>query len=112
MGIAARALHLFGQPLTEVATVEHASEPVYDNTFLQFGALRLVVGRARRVQQFLTQPFFVASMFTGLDGVFMPIEETVSGFERLLAGEFDQLPEDAFRMIANIEQATEKAGKG
>ncbi|NLO72736.1 MAG: F0F1 ATP synthase subunit beta [candidate division WS1 bacterium] len=73
---------------------------------------RLVVGRARRVQQFLTQPFFVASMFTGLDGVFMPIEETVSGFERLLAGEFDQLPEDAFRMIANIEQATEKAGKG
>jgi F-type H+/Na+-transporting ATPase subunit beta len=72
---------------------------------------RLAVARARRGQQYLTQPFFVATMFTGMEGVFMNIEETVSGFERLLSGEFDDLPEDAFRMIAGIDEAKAKAGK-
>ena len=72
---------------------------------------KLAVARARRVQQFLTQPFFVATMFTGMEGVFMPVEQTVDGFERLLAGEFDQLPEEAFRMVATIEDAAAKAQK-
>jgi F-type H+-transporting ATPase subunit beta len=70
---------------------------------------RLTVARARRVQQFLTQPFFVAEMFTGMPGVFIGIEDTVNGFDRLLAGEFDGLPEDAFRMVATIEDAAKKA---
>jgi F-type H+-transporting ATPase subunit beta len=70
---------------------------------------RLAVARARRVQQFLTQPFFVAEMFTGMTGVFMKIEDTIDGFERLMGGEFDTLPEDAFRMVATIEDAVAKA---
>ena len=70
---------------------------------------RLAVARARRVQQFLTQPFFVAEIFTSMPGVFMKIEDTIDGFERLLGGEFDSLPEDAFRMVATIEDAAKKA---
>ncbi len=70
---------------------------------------RRTVARARRVQQFLTQPFFVAEMFTGMPGAFIGIEDTVDGFDRLLAGEFDGLPEDAFRMVATIGDAAEKA---
>ncbi len=70
---------------------------------------RLAVSRARRVQQFLTQPFFVAEVFTGMTGVYLDIAHTVDGFDRLLAGEFDRLPEDAFRMVATIEDAAEKA---
>jgi F-type H+-transporting ATPase subunit beta len=70
---------------------------------------RMAVARARRVQQFLTQPFFVAEIFTSMPGVFMKIEDTIDGFERLMAGEFDNLPEDAFRMVATIEDAAAKA---
>ncbi len=72
---------------------------------------RLAVTRARRVQQFLTQPFFVAEVFTGMAGVYMDIDKTVDGFDRILAGEFDSLPEDAFRMVATIEDAAESAKK-
>ncbi|HEY3397567.1 MAG TPA: F0F1 ATP synthase subunit beta [Armatimonadota bacterium] len=70
---------------------------------------KVIVSRARRVQQFLTQPFFVAETFTGMTGVYMDIADTVDGFERLLAGEFDALPEEAFRMVATIEDAANKA---
>ncbi|MCX7597351.1 MAG: F0F1 ATP synthase subunit beta [Armatimonadetes bacterium] len=70
---------------------------------------KLVVHRARRVQQFLTQPFFVAEVFTGLPGVYVPVEETVRGFREILDGKHDDLPEDAFRMVATIDDAVAKA---
>ncbi len=70
---------------------------------------KLVVHRARRIQQFLTQPFFVAEVFTGLPGVYVPIEETVRGFREILEGKHDDLPEDAFRMVATIDDAVKKA---
>src|SRR5437899_3035727 len=61
-----------------------------------------LVGRARRVQRFLSQPFFVATQFTGLEGKYVKLEETISSFERVVAGEFDQLPEQAFYMVGGI----------
>jgi F0F1-type ATP synthase beta subunit len=63
------------------------------------------------VQQFLTQPFFVAEVFTGMKGVYVPVEETVKGFKEILAGEHDDLPEDAFRMVATIGDAMAKGKK-
>src|SRR5437870_272054 len=72
---------------------------------------RLIVARARRVQRFLSQPFFVASQFTGLEGKYVKLEDTIASFERVVAGEFDQLPEQAFYMVGTIEQAVEKAKK-
>jgi F-type H+-transporting ATPase subunit beta len=68
-----------------------------------------VVGRARRVQRFMSQPFSVAQQFTGIEGRFVKLEETISSFERLVAGEFDSLPEQAFYMVGNIEEAVAKA---
>jgi F-type H+-transporting ATPase subunit beta len=70
---------------------------------------RLVVHRARRIQKFLSQPFFVAEQFTGMQGVFVPREDTVRSFQEILAGDHDNLPEDAFYMVAGIEAAIEKA---
>ncbi len=70
---------------------------------------RLTVGRARRVQQFLSQPFHVAEVFTGMKGVYVPIEETVAGFEEILEGKHDDLPESAFRMVATIQDAVAQA---
>jgi F-type H+/Na+-transporting ATPase subunit beta len=70
-----------------------------------------IVGRARRLQRFLSQPFFVAQQFTGFAGKYVKLEETVSSFERVLAGEFDQLPEQAFYMVGAIDEAVEKAKK-
>jgi F-type H+-transporting ATPase subunit beta len=70
-----------------------------------------VVGRARRLQRFLSQPFFVAQQFTGFPGKYVKLEESVSSFERVLAGEFDQLPEQAFYMVGGIDEAVEKAKK-
>jgi F-type H+-transporting ATPase subunit beta len=70
---------------------------------------RLVVHRARRIQKFLSQPFFVAEQFTGMQGVFVPREDTVRSFQEILAGDHDNLPEDAFYMVASIEAAIEKA---
>ncbi len=69
---------------------------------------KLVVARARKIQRFLSQPFFVAEVFTGKPGVFVPLEETIRGFKGLCAGEYDHLPEAAFYMVGNIEEAIEK----
>ena len=70
---------------------------------------RSVVHRARRMQKFLAQPFFVAEQFTGIPGVFVSREDTVRSFKEILAGDHDALPEDAFYMISNIEAAVEKS---
>jgi F-type H+-transporting ATPase subunit beta len=68
---------------------------------------KLTVSRARKVQKFLTQPFQVAKQFTGKDGIFMPVSQTVLAFERILNGEFDSLPESNFYMKGNIESVLE-----
>ena len=70
---------------------------------------KLVVHRARRMQKFLAQPFFVAEQFTGMPGVFVPLEDTVRSFREILDGVHDDLPEDAFYMVSSIEKAIEKA---
>ena len=70
-----------------------------------------VVHRARRVQRFLSQPFHVAEQFTGLKGVFVPIEETIRGFNMILEGEVDQYPEAAFNLVGSIDEAIEKGKK-
>jgi F-type H+-transporting ATPase subunit beta len=70
---------------------------------------KLVVSRARRIQRFLSQPFFVASQFTGYEGKYVPLKETVSSFKRILAGEFDDLPEQAFYMVGGIDEVKAKA---
>ena len=68
-----------------------------------------IVGRARRVQRFLSQPFAVAEQFTGIPGKYVKLEDTVESFERVVAGEFDDLPEQAFYMVGSIDEAVEKA---
>jgi F-type H+-transporting ATPase subunit beta len=70
---------------------------------------KMVVGRARKIQRFLSQPFFVAAQFTGLEGKYVPLDETISGFKEIIAGELDDLPEQAFYMVGNIEEAKKKA---
>ncbi len=70
-----------------------------------------IVSRARRVQRFLSQPFHVAEVFTGLPGRYVKLEETIESFERVVAGEFDHLPEQAFYMVAGIEDVLERAKK-
>lgn len=70
---------------------------------------KIVVKRARRIQNFLSQNFHVAEAFTGIPGSFVTVEETLYGFEGLLNGRYDALPEDAFRNVGNIKQAIEKA---
>ena len=72
---------------------------------------KLTVHRARRIQRFLSQPFHVAEQFTGLKGVFVPIEETIKGFNMILDGEVDQYPEAAFNLVGTIEEAIEKGKK-
>jgi F-type H+-transporting ATPase subunit beta len=72
---------------------------------------KLVVHRARRVQRFLSQPFFVASQFTGLEGKFVSIEDTIKGFKMILDGEVDEYPEMAFHLVGTIEEAIEKGKK-
>ncbi len=72
---------------------------------------KLVVHRARRVQRFLSQPFFVATQFTGLEGKFVSIEDTIKGFNMILDGEVDQYPEAAFNLVGTIEEAIEKGKK-
>ena len=66
------------------------------------------VSRARKVQRFLSQPFFVASQFTGLDGKYVSIEDTIKSFDEILSGELDTLPEQAFYLVGSIEEAKEK----
>ena len=70
---------------------------------------KLLVGRARRVQRFLSQPFFVASQFTGLEGKYVKLEDTIASFERVVSGEFDQLPEQAFYMQGGIDDVVAQA---
>jgi F-type H+-transporting ATPase subunit beta len=70
---------------------------------------KLVVARARKIQQFLSQPFFVGEQFTGLPGRYVKLEETIRGFDMIVKGECDDLPEQAFRYVGNIEEAFEKA---
>jgi F-type H+/Na+-transporting ATPase subunit beta len=72
---------------------------------------KLVVARARKIQRFLSQPFFVASQFTGAPGKYVPLKETIEGFEEITSGKLDDLPEQAFYMVGNIDEAKEKARK-
>jgi len=72
---------------------------------------KLTVARARKLQRFLSQPFFVASQFTGTPGKYVPLKETVDGFEEIIQGKLDALPEQAFYMVGNIDEAKEKAQK-
>ena len=70
---------------------------------------RRTVGRARRIQRFFSQPFFVAGQFNGMSGKYVPISETIRGFKEILAGKHDDLPEMAFLMVGTIDEAVEKA---
>ncbi|MTV49583.1 F0F1 ATP synthase subunit beta [Heliobacillus mobilis] len=70
---------------------------------------KLVVARARKIQRFLSQPFFVAEAFTGMPGKFVPLKESIRGFKEILEGKHDDLPESAFLMVGTIEEAVEKA---
>ena len=72
---------------------------------------KLTVGRARRIQRFLSQPFFVAEQFTGFAGKYVPIADTVRSFREIVDGKYDHLPEQAFYMVGTIEEAVEKAEK-
>src|SRR6188472_2242952 len=72
---------------------------------------KLTVGRARRIQRFLSQPFFVAEQFTGFPGKYVPVADTVRSFREIVDGKYDHLPEQAFYMVGTIEEAVEKAAK-
>jgi F-type H+-transporting ATPase subunit beta len=72
---------------------------------------KMTVARARKIQRFMSQPFDVAAVFTGHAGVQVPLEETISGFKGIVEGDYDHLPEQAFYMVGNIDQAVEKARK-
>ncbi|QQG46807.1 MAG: F0F1 ATP synthase subunit beta [Candidatus Azosocius agrarius] len=72
---------------------------------------KLIVSRARKVQRFLSQPFFVAEIFTGSSGKYVSLKETIRGFKGIVNGEYDSLPEQAFYMVGNIEEVIEKAKK-
>jgi F-type H+-transporting ATPase subunit beta len=72
---------------------------------------KLVVARARKIQKFLSQPFFVAEQFTGLEGKYVKIEDTIKGFKEIVEGKHDDVPEQAFYMVGTIEEVLEKAGK-
>jgi F-type H+-transporting ATPase subunit beta len=70
---------------------------------------RVIVSRARKIQRFLSQPFFVGKTFTGLDGIYVPIAETIESFEKLVDGELDDIPEQAFFNVGGVESVLEKA---
>ena len=72
---------------------------------------RITVYRARKIERFLSQPFFVAEVFTGSPGKYVSLEKTIAGFKRILAGEFDDLPEQAFYLVGDIDEAFAKAAK-
>ncbi len=72
---------------------------------------KLTVARARKIQRFLSQPFDVAKVFTGSDGVQVPLQETIESFKAVVAGEYDHLPEGAFYMVGGIEEVKAKAEK-
>lgn len=70
---------------------------------------KLIVSRARKIQRFLSQPFFVAEVFTGTPGKYVPLKETIRGFKGIVDGEYDAIPEQAFYMVGTIDEALEKA---
>ena len=70
---------------------------------------RLIVARARKIERFLSQPFFVAEVFTGSPGKYVSLSETIRGFNLILSGKFDDLPEQSFYLVGNIDEAIEKA---
>ena len=72
---------------------------------------KLTVGRARRIERFLSQPFHVAEVFTGSPGKLVSLADTIKGFKGLVEGQYDHLPEAAFYMVGTIEEAVEKASK-
>ncbi len=72
---------------------------------------KILVQRARKIERFLSQPFFVAEQFTGMSGKYVKLEETIKSFKGLIKGEYDELPEQAFYMVGTIEEAVEKAKK-
>ncbi len=72
---------------------------------------KLTVSRARKIQRFLSQPFHVAEVFTGIPGKFVQVEDTVRSFKAVVNGEYDHLPESAFYMVGGIEEAVAKAEK-
>ena len=72
---------------------------------------KLTVQRARKIQRFLSQPFHVAEVFTGISGKFVQIEDTIKSFKAVVAGEYDHLPESAFYMVGGIDEAVAKAEK-
>jgi F-type H+-transporting ATPase subunit beta len=72
---------------------------------------KLIVDRARKIERFLSQPFHVAEVFTGAPGKYVSLKDTIAGFNAILAGEYDHLPEQAFYMVGTIEEAVEKAAK-
>jgi F-type H+-transporting ATPase subunit beta len=72
---------------------------------------KLIVSRARKIERFFSQPFFVAQVFTGREGRYVPLRETVRGFREILEGKHDDLPEQAFMMVGGIDEVVEQAGK-
>ena len=70
---------------------------------------KLAVARARKIERFLSQPFHVAEVFTGSPGKYVSLKDTIAGFQGILDGEFDHLPEQAFYMVGSIEEAVKKA---
>jgi F-type H+-transporting ATPase subunit beta len=72
---------------------------------------KLTVSRARKVERFFSQPMFVAEQFTSIPGKYVPSRETIRGFREILNGKHDDLPEQAFHMVGNIDEAVEKADR-
>ncbi|MGN0670769.1 MAG: F0F1 ATP synthase subunit beta, partial [Oscillospiraceae bacterium] len=72
---------------------------------------KLTVARARKIQRFLSQPFHVAEQFTGYEGKYVPLKETIRGFKEIIEGKHDDLPESAFLFVGTIDEAVEKAKK-
>jgi len=72
---------------------------------------KLAVARARKIQRFLSQPYFVAEVFTGAPGKYVALKDTIKGFQGIVNGDYDNLPEQAFYMVGSIDEAVEKANK-
>jgi F-type H+-transporting ATPase subunit beta len=72
---------------------------------------KLTVARARKIQKYLSQPFFVAEVFTGSPGKYVKVSDTVAGFKEILDGRMDDIPEQAFYMVGNLDEVYEKAKK-
>ena len=71
----------------------------------------MIVNRARKIQRFLSQPFSVAEVFTGREGKYVPLKDTIRGFKGIIDGEYDSIPEQAFYMVGSIDEVLENAKK-